>query len=87
MYHYRVSFVLPCIVTIFVIIILLYYYQSIIIKIIILKIVMVINVIWVFPKIGHPPIIHAYRLFHYKPSILGYPYCWKHPYLETSKSI
>ena len=20
------------------------------------------------------------RVFHYKPSILGYPYCWKHPY-------
>ena len=19
------------------------------------------------------------RVFHYKPSILGYPYCWKHP--------
>ena len=20
------------------------------------------------------------RVFHYKPSILGYPYFWKHPY-------
>ena len=28
-----------------------------------------------------PPIIHFYRVFHYKPYILGYPYCWKHPYL------
>ena len=25
------------------------------------------------------------RIFHYKPSILGYPYFWKHPY--QSKSI
>ena len=23
--------------------------------------------------------IHFYRVFHYKPSILGYPYFWKHP--------
>ena len=22
------------------------------------------------------------RVFHYKPSILGYPYFWKHPYTE-----
>ena len=22
------------------------------------------------------------RVFHYKPSILGYPYFWKHPYLR-----
>ena len=26
-----------------------------------------------------PQIIHFYRVFHYKPSILGYPYVWKHP--------
>ena len=25
-------------------------------------------------------IIHFNRVFHYKPSILGYPYIWKHPY-------
>ena len=25
--------------------------------------------------------IHFNRVFHYKPSILGYPYFWKHPYL------
>ncbi len=25
-------------------------------------------------------IIHFNRVFHYKPSILGYPYFWKHPY-------
>ena len=35
-----------------------------------------------FPKIGVTPnqIIHFNRVFHYKPSILGYPYLWKHPY-------
>ena len=26
-----------------------------------------------------PQFIHYNRLFHYKPSILGYPYFWKHP--------
>ena len=30
---------------------------------------------WVFPP-NHP---HFNRVFHYKPSILGYPYSWKHP--------
>ncbi len=37
-------------------------------------------IIWVFPKIGYPQIIQFNRVFHYKPSILGYPYFWKHPY-------
>ena len=37
-------------------------------------------IIWVFPKIGYPQIIHFNRVFHYKPSILGYPYFWKHPH-------
>ena len=37
--------------------------------------------IWVFPKITvSPKIIHSSRVFHYKPSILGYPYFWKHPF-------
>ena len=27
-----------------------------------------------------PQIIHFNRVFHYKPSILGYPYFWKRPY-------
>ena len=37
--------------------------------------------IWVFPKIEvTPQIIHLNRVFHYKPSILGYPYFWKHPF-------
>ncbi len=35
------------------------------------------------PKIGVPP-NHPMvnRVFHYKPSILGYPYFWKHPNLH-----
>ena len=37
--------------------------------------------IWMFPKIVVPEIINFNRVFHYKPSILGYPYCWKHPYV------
>ena len=28
---------------------------------------------------GTPKIIHVYRVFHYKPSILGYHYFWIHP--------
>ena len=28
-----------------------------------------------------PIIIHFNRVFHYKPSILGYPYFWKHPFV------
>ena len=31
-------------------------------------------------------IIHFNKVFHYKPSILGYPYFWKHPYVETVSS-
>ena len=38
--------------------------------------------IWVFPTIGGPQIIHFNRVFHYKPSILGYHYFWKHPYIK-----
>ena len=36
-----------------------------------------------FPKItGFPPKSSIFnRVFHYKPSILGYPYFWKHPHL------
>ncbi len=33
-----------------------------------------IGKVWVFPEIGVPP-------FHHKPSILGYQYIWKHPYV------
>ena len=41
--------------------------------------------IWMFPKIGGvpPQIIHFSRVFHYKPSISGYPYFWKHPLKEN----
>ena len=28
---------------------------------------------------GTPKSSHFNRVFHYKPSILGYPYFWKHP--------
>ena len=39
---------------------------------------------WVFPKIMVPQIIHFNRVFHYKPSILGYLYFWKHPCFFTA---
>ena len=38
------------------------------------------NWIWVLPKIVLPPNHPFNRVFHYKPSNLEYPYCWKHPY-------
>ena len=48
--------------------------------------------IWVFPKIvispNHPL---KNRVFHYKPSILGYPYFWKNLdiclWMEVLRSI
>ena len=33
-----------------------------------------------FPKLWYPQIIHFHGFFPYKPSILGYPYFWKHPF-------
>ena len=33
-----------------------------------------------FRKHGYSQIIHFNKVFHYKPSILGHPYFWKHPY-------
>ena len=33
-----------------------------------------------FRKYWYPQIINLNRVFHYKPSILGYPYFWKHPF-------
>ena len=45
------------------------------------------NNIWVFPQIGVPQIIHFNKVFHYKPSILGYPYFWKHPYILISTNV
>ena len=35
-----------------------------------------------FLKWWYPQIIHFNGVFHYKPSILGYPYFWKHPYIH-----
>ena len=32
-----------------------------------------------FRKKWYPQIIHFNRVFHSKPSVLGYPYFWKHP--------
>ncbi len=37
-----------------------------------------------FQKKWYPQIIHFNRVFHYKPSILGYHYFWKHPFLNVS---
>ena len=34
-----------------------------------------------FLKWWYPQIIQFNRVFHYKPSILGYPYFWKHPFV------
>ena len=33
---------------------------------------------------NYPQIIHFNWVFHYKPSILGYPYFWKHPYVPKT---
>ena len=40
-----------------------------------------------YPKIvGFPPKSSNFnRVFHYKPSILGYPYFWKHPFIPPGK--
>ena len=35
-----------------------------------------------FLKWWYPQIIHFNRVFHYKPSNLGYPYFWKHPHIR-----
>ena len=44
---------------------------------------------WRFPKSwGYPQIIHFSRIFHYKPSILGYPHLWKSPLVwSVSKTV
>jgi hypothetical protein len=34
-----------------------------------------------FLKRGYPRIIHFHGIFHYKPSIWGYPHLWKPPYM------
>ena len=40
-----------------------------------------------FQKYWYPQIIHFNRVFHYKPSILGYHYLWKYPYTQESFEI
>ena len=40
-----------------------------------------------FQKQGYPQIINFNRVFHYKPSILGYQYFWKHPYIQLVRRI
>ena len=35
----------------------------------------------------YPQIIHFNRVSHYKPSIFGYPYYWKHPYMSIHHTI
>lgn len=47
----------------------------------------VVRKTWGFPKIGFfPQIIHFHRDLHYKPSILGYYYFWKHPHIVTKNA-
>ena len=36
-----------------------------------------------FLKWGYPQIIHLNGIFHYKPTVLGYPHLWKTPYIYT----
>ena len=40
-----------------------------------------------FLKWWYPQIIHFNRVSHYKPSIFGYPYYWKHPYMSIHHTI
>ena len=43
--------------------------------------------IWVFPKMVRFPSKSSILIgfFHYKPSILGYPYFWKHPFAANEE--
>ena len=43
------------------------------------------NIHGCFQKSGYPQIIHFNKDFHYKPSLLGYPYFWKHPHTKIGK--
>ena len=40
-----------------------------------------------FLKWWYPQITHFNRVFHYKPSILGYHYFWTHPYENLYDSL
>ena len=39
-----------------------------------------ISILWRFPDMGYPQIIHFSWIFHYKPSILGYPHGHGNPH-------
>ena len=41
---------------------------------------------WCFRKWWYPQIIQFHKVFNYKPSILGYPYFWKHPNIPCQPS-
>ena len=45
------------------------------------------GIIGCFQKEGYPQIINFNRVFHYKPSILGYPYFWKHPIIVETPTF
>ena len=46
------------------------------------------EIIWVFPKMVVPQkIINFYRVYHYKPSILGYHHLWKPPYIAFNLGL
>ena len=40
-----------------------------------------------FLKWCYPQIIHFNKAFHYKPSILGYPYFWKYPNIPYMENL
>ncbi len=40
-----------------------------------------------FQKYRYPQIINFNRVFLYKPSILGYPYFWKHPSIISAHPL
>ena len=45
--------------------------------------VLPVRVYGCFQKEWYPQVIHFNRVFHSKPSILGYPYFWKHLYTSV----
>ena len=50
--------------------------------------ILTVRITWVSTqKYGKTPKSSYFnRVFHYKPSILGYPYIWKHPHVVIQKS-
>ena len=49
----------------------------------ILQIILIYCTYGCFRKSWYPQISHFNRVFHYKPSMLGYPYFWKYPYIDV----